>query len=248
MGLLAADLTALACLPRSAAGRRALSAAALGLGLFGWLSWWLAQTLLDHPGLVVGLHRASDGDSQRALFAYALSACPAVAAWLGLALAQRQLFAAPELPLWRTAPLPPWRPAMQALLRAGFASTGMALAIAGPGAVAVLARGPAPAWAYALVPLAVVAATVPSLAALLATQIVLVRFLVRTPPAPARQNRFGRVILGLLTGVVLGVGVAALLVMYGVVALGTLVPLAVVGGTILVGFVLGLLPRRMPAA
>lgn len=177
MKLLAADLTALACLPRSAMGRRTLSAAALGLGLFGWLSWWLAQTLLDHPGLVVGLHRASDGESQRALFAYALSACPAVAAWLGLALAQRQLFAAPELPLWRAAPLPPWRPALQALLRAGFASTLMALAIAGPGAVAVLARGPAPAWAYALVPLAVVAATVPALAALLATQIVLVRFL-----------------------------------------------------------------------
>ena len=99
MRLLVADLTALACLPRSAAGRRALSATALGLGLFGVLSWWLAQTLLDHPGLVVGLHRASDGDSQRVLFAYALSACPAVAAWLGLALAQRQLFAAPELPV-----------------------------------------------------------------------------------------------------------------------------------------------------
>lgn len=177
MRLLAADLQALCCLPRSAAGRRALAAAGVGLGLFAWLSWWLAQALLDHPGMVVGLHRASDGESQRALFAYALSACPAVAAWLGLALAHRQLFAAPELPLWRTAPLPPWRPALQALLRAGFVSSTLALAIAGPGAIAVLRRGPAPAWAYALVPLAVVGATLPALASLLATQIVLVRFL-----------------------------------------------------------------------
>jgi hypothetical protein len=78
--------------------------------------------------------------------------------------------------------------------------------------------------------------------------LVLIRFLVHRPAGPVGQNRFGRVVLGLLTGVVLGVGAALLLVMYGVVALGTMVPLAVVGGTVLVGFVLGLLPRRMPAA
>ncbi len=177
MRLLAADLLALACLPRRPAGRRALVGSALGLGLLGWLSWWFAQALLDQPGLVVGLHRASAGESQRALFAHALSACPVVAAWLGLAQAQRMLFEAPELPLWRTAPLPPWRPALQALLRAGFLTTLWALAIAGPGAVAVLARSPAPAWAYALVPLAVVAATMPALAVLLAAQLALVRYL-----------------------------------------------------------------------
>lgn len=78
--------------------------------------------------------------------------------------------------------------------------------------------------------------------------LVLVRFLVHRPAGPVGQNRFGRVVLGLLTGVVLGVGAALLLVMYGVVALGTMVPIAVVGGTILVGFVLGLLPRKMPAS
>jgi hypothetical protein len=55
--------------------------------------------------------------SEAALCAHALTACPMVAAWLGLALAQRTLFEAPELALWRLAPLPPWRPALQALLR-----------------------------------------------------------------------------------------------------------------------------------
>lgn len=78
--------------------------------------------------------------------------------------------------------------------------------------------------------------------------LVLVRFLVHRPTEAVRQNRFGRVVLGLLTGLVLGIGLALLLVMYGVAALGTLVPVMVVGGTILVCFVLGLLPRKVPVA
>jgi hypothetical protein len=78
--------------------------------------------------------------------------------------------------------------------------------------------------------------------------LVLVRFLVHRPTEGVRQNRFGRVILGLLTGLVLGMGVALLLVMYAVTALGTMVPLLVVGGTMLVGVVLGLLPRKMPVS
>lgn len=177
MKLLLADLRALANLPGTAAGRRTLAANACGLGLLAVMSHQFTDLLLDHPGLVVGLHRASGGESQRALFEHALTACPVVAAWLGLALAQRQLFEAPELPLWRLAPLPSWRPAMQALLRSGFLASLWALSIAGPAAAATLQRGPAPAWAYALVPLAVVGATVPALAALLATQLLLVRFL-----------------------------------------------------------------------
>jgi hypothetical protein len=76
----------------------------------------------------------------------------------------------------------------------------------------------------------------------------LVRYLVHRPSVPVGQNRFGRVVLGLLTGLVLGIGVALLLVMYGVVALGTMVPLIIVGATILLGFVLGVLPRKMPLA
>lgn len=177
MNLLLADLRALASLPRTPAGRRALAASGSGLALLGLLSWWFANALLDQPGLVVALHGASDGRSQEVLFAHALTACPMVAAWLGLALAQRTLFEAPELPLWRVAPLPPWRPALQALARAGFAATLWALAIAGPGVVAVLGRGPAPAWAYALAPVAVVAATLPTLAASLAAQLLIVRYL-----------------------------------------------------------------------
>jgi hypothetical protein len=78
--------------------------------------------------------------------------------------------------------------------------------------------------------------------------LVLLRMLIHVPAVPVGQNRIGRTILGLLAGLVLGVGVAALLVMYGVVALGTMTPLLVVGGTTLFGFVLGLLPRRGAAA
>ena len=74
--------------------------------------------------------------------------------------------------------------------------------------------------------------------------LILLRMLVHVPKVPVGQNRFGRTILGILAGGVLGVGVAALLVMYGVVALGTMTPLLVVGGTALLGLVLGLLPRR----
>ncbi len=74
--------------------------------------------------------------------------------------------------------------------------------------------------------------------------LMLLRMLVHVPAIPVAQNRFGRTILGILAGLVLGVGVAALLVMYGVMALGTMTPLLVIGGTAFVGLVLGLLPRR----
>lgn len=78
--------------------------------------------------------------------------------------------------------------------------------------------------------------------------LVLLRMLIHVPAVRVGQNRIGRTILGILAGLVLGVGVAALLVMYGVVALGTMTPLLVVGGTTLFGFILGLLPRRGAAA
>ena len=72
----------------------------------------------------------------------------------------------------------------------------------------------------------------------------LLRMVLHTPGVPVSQNRFGRVVMGLLSGVVLGIGAAALLVMYGVMALGTVTPAIVVGGSMALGFVLGLLPRR----
>lgn len=74
--------------------------------------------------------------------------------------------------------------------------------------------------------------------------LILLRMLIHVPAVAVGQNRFGRTILGILAGLVLGVGVASLLVMYGVTALGTMTPLLVVGGTAFFGLVLGLLPRR----
>ena len=74
--------------------------------------------------------------------------------------------------------------------------------------------------------------------------LLLLRMVLHTPGVPVSQNRFGRVVMGLLSGVVLGIGAAALLVMYGVMALGTVTPAIVVGGSMALGFVLGLLPRR----
>ena len=78
--------------------------------------------------------------------------------------------------------------------------------------------------------------------------LVLLRMLIHIPAVPVGQNRIGRTVLGIAAGLVLGAGVAALLVMYGVVALGTMTPLLVVGGTAFFGLVLGLLPRRGAAA
>jgi hypothetical protein len=78
--------------------------------------------------------------------------------------------------------------------------------------------------------------------------LVLLRMLLHIPAVPVGQNRIGRTVLGIAAGLVLGAGVAALLVMYGVVALGTMTPLLVVGGTAFFGLVLGLLPRRGAAA
>lgn len=74
--------------------------------------------------------------------------------------------------------------------------------------------------------------------------LLLLRMVLRAPEVPVSQNRFGRVVMGLLSGIVLGLGAAALLVMYGVMALGTMTPVIVVGGSMALGFVLGLLPRR----
>ncbi len=78
--------------------------------------------------------------------------------------------------------------------------------------------------------------------------LLLLRMVLARPDVPVKQNRFGRVVMGLLAGLVLGFGAATLLVMYGVMALGTMTPVLVVAGTMALGFVLGLLPRRAVAA
>ncbi len=93
-----------------------------------------------------------------------------------IGLAQRQLFDSPELLLWRQAPIARWRPALQVLLRAGFTSSCWAAALAAPFLVAVLRHHDASPLGYAMLPVAIVGATLPLLAILLAVQIVLMRF------------------------------------------------------------------------
>jgi hypothetical protein len=194
-GLVAADLRALANLPATPLGRRVLFSLAIGMALLATLSWWFAQALASQPALLAALHRASGGDEQRGLFGYGLMAGPLVATWLGLAFAQRQLFEAPELLLWRQAPIAPWRPALQVLLRATFLSWIWACALALPFVAALLRLADAPAWALALAPLAVLGSTAPLLGVLLAVHVVLVRFFA------GRVLRLVFVLLGALASV-----------------------------------------------
>lgn len=177
MGLLRADLTALVGLPRSAPGRRMLLATTVGLGLLALMWWSMAWTLLDNDAWLRQLHTYTGGDSLRALFAFALVPCPVCASWLGLSLAQRQLFETPELVLWRTAPIPGWRGAVQVLLRACFVALLWATALAAPFVVTLLSRAsPGAPFQWWLVPIAIVGCTLPASCTLLAMQIVLVRF------------------------------------------------------------------------
>ena len=195
MGLLVADLRTLANLALTRLGRRALLGLGIGLVLLATISWWFAHTILEHPQLQWRLVRNHPGEELRGLIGYGLMACPLVATWLGLSLAQRQLFEAPELSLWRQAPLAGWRGPLQVLLRAGFVSSCWAAVLAGPFVVAVLQRSAATASTYALLPLAIVGATVPLLGSLLAVQIVLLRFFA------GRWLRFVLAITGALASV-----------------------------------------------
>ncbi|MDO8360115.1 MAG: hypothetical protein Q7T08_08750, partial [Devosia sp.] len=175
MGLLRADLQALGNLPFSAAGRRAALGILIGLCLLGLMSWWVAQELVARPDLLAMLAQQGN-DSLRSLLGTGLMPCSVAATWIGLALAQRQLFETPELGLWRQAPLSPWRSGAQILLRACFVAMLWATALAGPFVLTLLGHSPAPPLAYALVPLALLLGTVPLICMLLAVQIVLVRF------------------------------------------------------------------------
>ena len=176
MGLLAADLQVLANTVRHRAARRLLFGTLSGLLMMATLVWLVASELVAHDDLLARLHQATGGGSRLGLLGYGLMACPVAATWLGLSLAQRQLFETPELPLWRAAPQPGWRAPLQVLLRASFATLCWATALAAPFVVAVLRRADAPALAYLLLPLAILVASVPLLATLLAGQIVVVRF------------------------------------------------------------------------
>lgn len=177
MKLLLADLRALANLPTTRLGRRTGFAMLSGLLLLTLMSWWTADTLVGNPELLRQLLRGRGEQALRGLCGHGLMICPMVATWLGLALAQRQLFDTPELHLWRTAPIAPIRGPLQILLRALFVSLLWSSALAGPFLIALLRRSPAPPLAYALVPLAIASCTAPVLALLLAVQIVMVRIL-----------------------------------------------------------------------
>lgn len=177
MSLLRADLTVLANLPRTPAGRRLLFAAAFGLGILALMWWSMSYALLENRALLRQLHLQTGGDTLRALLGQALMPCPIAATWLGLALAQRQLFESPELLLWRTSPIAGWRGAVQVLLRACFVTLSWATALAVPFVLTLLSRtAAAPPLAWALVPLAVIGCTVPLLCTLLTMQIALIRF------------------------------------------------------------------------
>jgi hypothetical protein len=176
MALLRADLRALANLPTTSAGRRVAIGTLLGLGLLALMWWSVASTMMRHPQLLPMLHQATGGNSLHGLLGIGLMPCAIAASWLGLSLAQRQLFETPELLLWRTAPIPGWRAAVQVLLRACFLTLLWASALAVPFVVTLLRASPAGWLAYLLLPLAILCCTVPLLATLLAVQIVLVRF------------------------------------------------------------------------
>jgi hypothetical protein len=192
MQLLLGDLRALGNLATTSAGRSVALHTLVGLGLLGTLMHFGAQKLLAEPSLLRALHEATGDHSLRALFGFALGPCAVAATWLGLSVAQRQLLEAPELGLWRTAPVPVWRPALQVLLRTGWLALLWASALAGPLLVQLLQSTGAPWSAYLCAPLAMLVGTLPLLASLLAAQILLVRFF---------SGRWLRLLLALVSAV-----------------------------------------------
>lgn len=173
MGLLLADLRALGNVLVRRDARRLLLGHGVALALITALSWLQGEATLHHPELLAMLVGDQGDRSVRALLGSALSRCGVCAGWLGIGLLQRQLFDIHELPLWRTAPCSPLRPPLQALLRTLFSTLLWSLALAGPFAVMVLQQVRAPALAYALLPLLMVAAVLPMLCSLGAIEIVL---------------------------------------------------------------------------
>lgn len=174
MALLLADLRALANLPRDAGGRRAATHGLVLLAMLAMMSWWIARRVLADPYLLHIANR-SGNDPFQGLCGLALMACPMAAVWIGLSTAQRQLFETPELDLWQTLPIAPWRGGLQVLLRAAFFALLWAAVMVLPFALVLLANAGAPPIAYAMLPLAIAGATLPTMALLLLVQIAMVR-------------------------------------------------------------------------
>jgi len=176
MGLLRADLRMLANLPVTPAGRRVAFGTLLGLSLLALMSWWIAGEVIMQPRLLATVQGHGAVDSLRAMLGAGLMPCPVAATWLGLAMAQRQLFETAELGLWRVAPLASWRPALQILLRAVFVALCWAAALSAPFLITMLQNAGAGWRAYAMLPVALLVTSAPLLCTLLSVQIVLVRF------------------------------------------------------------------------
>lgn len=174
MGLLRADLLSLGNVLHRRAARRLLVGHLVALSTLAALSLLLGQATLSHPQ--VWVMTPGGALSSRQLLAAALMPCALVTGWLGLGLAQRLLFETPELSLWRTAPLPAPRGAVQVLMRVAFVTLLWAAAMVLPFASLVLHQAGATAGACLLLPLAMLLVVLPLLCPLMAVQIVLQRF------------------------------------------------------------------------
>jgi hypothetical protein len=173
MGLLLADLRAIGNGLSRRDAHGGLAARVLPPLLLGGMYGLLGSTMLAHPELLPALHR--HGNAQSILVAASLSPCPIVAGWIAFAHVHRQLFEGPELPLWFLAPMWRGRAALQVFARAVVVALLWAIALSAPFAAQLLHAGRAPLFAWALLPLAVATAVVPSLGASLALQILLMR-------------------------------------------------------------------------
>jgi hypothetical protein len=188
MALLLADLRAFANGLRRRDGHGGLFARLLPPLLLGTMYWLLGSMMLGHPELLIALQ--SRGDSQTILMAAALSPCPIVAGWIAFAHMHRQLFEAPELGIWLTAPHWRGRAALQLFIRASCTALLWACALAAPFVMQLLFASRAQPFAYSLAPLGIAIAVVPSLAITLGIQIALMR---------CAAGRSARVALSLLS-------------------------------------------------
>jgi len=172
MHLLLADLRAVVNGLRRD-GRGSMTGRLLPPLTLGCMYWLLGRMLLDHWEFLSVVR--SGGDPLDYLVAHALSPCPIVAGWIGFAQAQRQLFEAPELPLWLSAPMWRGRAALQVLVRSGSTALLWAAALALPLLLQLLSLAAAGSVAFWVLPLALATAVLPSLCVVLTVQVVLMR-------------------------------------------------------------------------
>lgn len=168
MGLLRADLQSLANGFR-ADGRPSLVGRFVPPLVLAAMHWMLGAMLLEHRRMLPLLDRG--GDPVEYLFAHALSPGPVVAGWIGFALAQRQLFEAPELPLWQSAPLRRGRAAVQVYLRSTGTALLWALALCFPLLAQMLAAADAEPRSWIAATIALPCVVIPPLGAVLLIQI-----------------------------------------------------------------------------